>query len=126
MSKVQSIIVLVFSFVVGISIINNLGIFQAPLPNQELTGFSEAKVNELQQSSNGMVSVAEEVSGIGMFLKALSFIWDAFVSLVYIIPLAQQYHVPLTIAAPMQALLTFIEGWFLVQVWLKFSTKNID
>jgi proteasome assembly chaperone (PAC2) family protein len=120
----------IWIFMLILSMINSLGIFQLQMPASDLNATTgEAKITEL--TTNAATSQSKEdtgdiVGGIGMMLSAMSYMKEAFIDSIHIMGIAHKYGIDDRISAPFEAILLFIYGFGMYQFITGRGTKIME
>lgn len=120
----------IWIFMLMLSMVNSLGIFQIELPASDLDASqSEAKITAIMDKageSGSKEDTADIVGGIGMMINAMGFMKEAFVNSLYIMGVADKYGIDARISAPFQGILLFIYGFGMIQFITGRGAKTME
>jgi len=120
----------IWIFMLVLSMVNSLGIFQYELPTSDLDASqSEAKITALLDKageSDSKEDTTDIVGGIGMMINAIGFMKEAFVNSIHIMGVADKYGIDRRISAPFEGILLFIYGFGMIQFITGRGTKTME
>lgn len=117
-------------FVMTLSMINNLTIFQYTMPTDNLdANVGTAHITRLTDTMNQSTDSStyyQITGGIGSLIGAIGFVLEAFPNSILIINIADDYGVPRAISIPFQGFYAFILGYGIFQLVTGRSTKIME
>lgn len=120
----------IWVFMLMLSMVNSLGIFQYQLPASDLDASqSEVKISQILDKageSDSKEDTTDIVGGIGMMINAMGFMKEAFVNSIHIMGVADKYGIDSRISAPFEGILLFIYGFGMIQFITGRGAKTME
>lgn len=120
----------IWIFMLCISMVNSLGIFQYKMPTSNLnTSSSDAQITELTSTmsqSGDSGALNSIVSGAGLIANSFEYLKNVFWRSINIMSIASSYGIDTRISAPFQALYTFVLIFGIYQFLTGRGTKVME